>query len=173
MVKTIKETKCECCQTQLAPTVFQVDNRMYYYSNGFGYIEYDPTVKHNLRQWDIVDANGVFWDESPIDWYIKQSWRNQLTRDSEEILPELFDKVIANLIKPFEEIINSKETPVSTTIRRTLAPRFDIDDDVCVKIALDGGHSWFRLTAGPILLPVNDDEQSMLDTYEESEQNSE
>jgi len=61
---------------------------------------------------------------------------------------------------------------MSTIIRRTLVPRFDIDDDVYVKIALDVGHSWYKLVPGPALLPVNDYEQGMLDTYEESEENS-
>ena len=58
---------------------------------------------------------------------------------------------------------------MSTTISRTLVPRFDIDDDVYVKIALDdGGHSWYKLVAGPALLPVNDYEQGMLDSEENS-----
>jgi len=106
MVKIVRETQCECCKTLLAPTVFQVDDRMYYRTEGFGYIEYDPTVKHNLRQWCIIDEDGVFWDESPIDWVLKQTWRNQIVREHEEIPQELFDNTIKNLIKPFDGLIS-------------------------------------------------------------------
>jgi hypothetical protein len=99
-VKVVKQTKCRCCGCQSDPTVLETDNRMYYVSQ-FGTVEYDPTADYGLRLWELVDDDGKFWEEWPLEHTIEQSWQ-AATMGLKGYIPEhVKQSTIENLHIPF------------------------------------------------------------------------
>jgi len=96
----IKESKCNCCGHELAPSVWAVGNRKVYGSM-FGTVEYDINTKYGLRLWELVDDDGVFWEEWPLEHNIKSAWLSATMGLRGDIPPAVFNQTIINLHAPF------------------------------------------------------------------------
>jgi hypothetical protein len=72
-----------------------------YYVSGFGTVEYDPKADYGLRLWELVDHNGVFWEEWPLENTIESSWHAATMGLRGDIPNNIMQKTIENLHVPF------------------------------------------------------------------------